>query len=209
MNVNEQQYLGELPDEVPTQDPTSEDCMGKKTDRRDDGTTVFAGYCRAWPGKGTDHVGEGRCKLHGGATPRGEDSPHFEHGLFSDYLSDEDRNAIDGLEEMGDGEKLDELINWRLARLRRYLRQMNDSDRDSFFDKFDQMVQEGRKNGEPGLSAAQIKELAKALNMNNRAAQEEIDLVRKLIKDRNKIVEGEDVNVDAGDEWRRLMGGDG
>ncbi len=36
--------------------------------------------CQLPAGWGTDHVGEGRCKLHGGKTPRGLDSPHFRHG---------------------------------------------------------------------------------------------------------------------------------
>jgi len=40
---------------------------------------------------------------------------------------------------------------------------------------------------------------------NDRAAQQEIDLVRRLIKTRNKIAEGEDVNLG----WREaLAGGD-
>jgi hypothetical protein len=148
----------------------------------------------------------GKCDIHGGETPSGTDSPHFEHGLFSDYLSEEDRQAMAALEEYDDAEKLDELVNWRLARLRRYLRQMDEAERESFFDKFDRMVQEARKNGEPGLSAKQIKQLGRTLNQNNRAAQQEIDLVRKLIKDRNKIAEGEDVNLG----WREMLaGGDG
>jgi hypothetical protein len=146
----------------------------------------------------------GKCDIHGGKSKAGAENGNFKHGLFSDHLSEEDRHTISALEGMDDGEKLDELINWRLARLQRYLRQKSDAERESFFDKFDKMVQEGRKNGEPGLSAEQIKELAKALSMNNRAAQDEIDLVRKLIKDRNKIAEGEDVNH----SWRAMLGGD-
>jgi len=41
------------------------------------------------------------------------------------------------------------------------------------------------------------------LDRGNRAMQDEIDLVRKLIKDRNKIAEGEDVNV----SWREALAG--
>lgn len=43
--------------------------------------------CRQAAGWGTDHPGVGRCKLHGGATPRGVDSPHFRHGLRCRYLA--------------------------------------------------------------------------------------------------------------------------
>jgi len=61
MDTNEDDLVGQPPEDVPKRDPTDEDCMAKRTD---DGT--FVGYCRAWPGRGTDHVGEGRCKNHGG-----------------------------------------------------------------------------------------------------------------------------------------------
>lgn len=43
-------------------------------------------YCGQPAGWGTDHVGEGRCKLHGGSTPRGADSTHFIHGARSMYM---------------------------------------------------------------------------------------------------------------------------
>jgi len=194
MNVDEEAYLGQPLEEAPQQEPTDERCMGKKKLKREgevvrnaEGKPLFDGYCRSWPGKGTDHVGEGRCKFHAGSSSTGEDNPAFEHGLFSDHLGPEDREAMEALGDLDNAEKLEELINWRLARLRRYLRQKNDAERASFFDKFDRMVQEGARNGEPGLSASQIKELAKALSMNNRAAQEEIDLVRKLIKAHDKV----------------------
>jgi len=46
------------------------------------------------------------------------------------------------------------------------------------------------------------------LDKGNRPVQLEVDLVRKLIKDRNKIAEGETRNLEMGDEWRELMSGD-
>lgn len=150
----------------------------------------------------------GKCGYHGGKSKKGTDHPGFKHGLFSDYLSEEDRQAISTLEEFDDAEKLDELINWRLARLRRYLRETMDDEQPSFFQKFDAIVAEARKNGQPGLSATQIRELGRLLDNNNRAAQSEIDLVRRLIKTRNKIAEGEDINV----SWAEALanaGGDG
>lgn len=200
MNVDEDRYIGRPSDDVPQQQPTDRNCMGKRTERRGD-ESVFVGYCRAWPGKGTDHVGEGRCKNHGGATPRGEDSPHFKHGLFSDYLSEEDQRTIDVLEEFDDAEKLDELINWRLARLRRYLREMSEEEELSFWDAFREVV-----HATGVVEDEEIRALAQMLDKNNRSVQAEIDLVRKLIKDRNKIAEGEDVNLG----WREMLaGGDG
>lgn len=163
---------------------TANICGRTKRDGSGDDCSLPAGW-------GTDHVGEGACKLHGGSVPRGSDSPSFKHGLFSDHLDEEDREAIEVLEEYGDAEKLDELIDWRLARLRRAVKAMHDEeDQRTFWDAFDDLV---GQTGEPDED--QIAELAKMLVQGNRAMQDEIDLVRKLIKDRNKVAEGQDVNV--------------
>lgn len=167
---------------------TDNTCGAGKRDGSGDNCSLPAGW-------GTDHVGEGKCKLHGGASLKGKESATFKHGLFSDYLDDEDRDAIDALEDYDDAEKLDELINWRLARLRRAVKAMQDpEDQRTFWDAFEELV---TSVGEPDED--QLKELAKMLSSGNRAMQDEIDLVRKLIKDRNKIAEGDDVNVSLGD----------
>ena len=142
----------------------------------------------------------GKCDVHGGKSKKGRENGNFRHGLFSDYLSDEDRQAIDALEEYDDGEKLEELINWRLARLRRALRQMSEEEEMSFWDAFNSIV---NRTGE--IESKEIRELAKMLDRNNRAMQDEIDLVRKLIKDHNKIVEGEKQVHEAGDVWRQAL----
>jgi len=36
-------------------------------------------------GWGTEHVGEGRCKLHGGRSPRGPLHPRYKHGRYAKY----------------------------------------------------------------------------------------------------------------------------
>lgn len=51
--------------------------------------------CRNRAGWGTDHVGEGRCKLHSGAVPRGKKSPDYKHGLYSKHLTPEQTIAFD------------------------------------------------------------------------------------------------------------------
>ena len=141
----------------------------------------------------------GKCRYHGGKSPRGEESPNFKHGLFSDHLSEEDREVIEILEEYDDAEKMDDLINWRLARLRRAVRALNDQEEErDFWAAFRDVI---HATGE--VEAAEIKELAGMLAKGNQAMQHEIDLVRKLIKDRNKIAEGEDVNLG----WREMLAG--
>jgi len=157
-------------------------------------TTRDGGECELPAGWGTEKE-SGRCKLHGGASPRGKDHSQFKHGLFSDYLDDEDKEAVTALDEYEDAEKLDELINWRLARLRRAVKAMQDPEGErNFWDAFDELVGSVENPDED-----QIKELARMLSQGNRAMQDEIDLVRKLIKDRNKIAEGDDVNLALGD----------
>ena len=81
MDVNEEALVGEPLEEVPEQSPTDEACMGRRSEKRD-GESVFVGYCGAWPGKGTDHVGEGRCSKHGGAggAPEGNDNAEGNDG---------------------------------------------------------------------------------------------------------------------------------
>ncbi len=52
--------------------------------------------CSRPAGWGTDHVGEGRCRSHGGCTPRGVDSPHFKTGIYSRYV---DPSELVGFDE--------------------------------------------------------------------------------------------------------------
>ncbi len=61
-----------------------------------DAKTRSGNPCQLRAGWGTDHVGEGRCKFHGGRTPRGADSPHFRHGHRSAYF---DPSTIVGFDE--------------------------------------------------------------------------------------------------------------
>jgi len=95
------EHVGEPAADVPTHDPTDSACMGKKTSR-EDGDVLFAGYCRAHPGKGTDHVGEGRCKLHGGAStgaPKNNGNAET-HGMRADGRKWFERHREDAAEDV-------------------------------------------------------------------------------------------------------------
>lgn len=103
-----EELVGRPADDVPTIDP-GQYCNAKKTN---DG--VFQGYCRARAGKGTDHVGQGRCKHHGGASLSGPDNPAYKHGAFSKHfrsdLTDEEKAALeDGMEALEEPEKAREI----------------------------------------------------------------------------------------------------
>jgi hypothetical protein len=60
--------------------------------------TKAGGKCKNPAGFKTSHPGEGRCHLHGGGTPRGADSPHFKHGIYSDYLPESWRQKAETMQ---------------------------------------------------------------------------------------------------------------
>lgn len=60
-------------------------CNARKTNR----ATGVVSYCGARPIKGRK-----RCKLHGGAIPRGLDHPHTKHGEQSEYIADQLKDLI-------------------------------------------------------------------------------------------------------------------
>lgn len=51
--------------------------------------------CRQPAGWGTDHVGSGRCKLHGGASLRGVEHPNFIDGAHSKHFEPSDVVGFD------------------------------------------------------------------------------------------------------------------
>jgi len=97
----ESEFIGMKSSIVPTAEP-GEECNGKKTERDDDGTTVFAGYCNAKAGSGTDHLGRGRCKYHGGASTGAPDgnqngathSLHADPQNYHDSLPPEEKEYV-------------------------------------------------------------------------------------------------------------------
>jgi hypothetical protein len=97
----EEQYLGNVSDEVPRIEP-DEQCNGKKIEQDSSGRTIFSGYCNAKAGKGTHHVGQGRCKHHGGCStgaPKGNQNAQT-HAMHADpqhyfqSLPDEEKEYI-------------------------------------------------------------------------------------------------------------------
>lgn len=65
-------------------------------------------YCRARAGQGTDHSGEGRCRVHSGNAP-------ITHGKFSNVVRGELRDLLDHFEDQDDDEKLDLTSHGNLA----------------------------------------------------------------------------------------------
>lgn len=80
MTPSESDLVGEPIEDVPKRGP-GEYCNARKSS---DG--VFQGYCNSKAGAGTDHLGDGRCRWHGGTQPTGKDSPNYKHGAYSKHM---------------------------------------------------------------------------------------------------------------------------
>ncbi len=68
----------------------------------------------------------GRCKYHGGMTPRGGDSPHFVHGRYSRYVTGQIKEKIELFEDKDPLDILPEL-NLQRVLFSEYLSRFNDS----------------------------------------------------------------------------------
>jgi hypothetical protein len=73
------------------------------------GKTRAGTDCKRPAGWGTDHVGEGKCKLHAGSSLRGVDHPNYKTGRYIGFLPDNikakvaqvsDDNPLDILPEL-------------------------------------------------------------------------------------------------------------
>ncbi|EMA47601.1 hypothetical protein [Halococcus saccharolyticus] len=108
--MDEQDLVGEPSSEAPKREP-GEECNGKRV--RGSDPPIFQGYCNRSLGWGTDHVGDGRCRQHGGnnggaregaGAPKGNQNATT-HGATADptnlleHLDDEDRQWVDDLTE--------------------------------------------------------------------------------------------------------------
>jgi len=188
MKENEEELIGEEIDDVPKIEP-GHDCNARKSS-----SGIFEGYCGNRSGYKTEHVGDGRCFLHGGNSPRGEDSPQFKHGLFSDFLSDDDREEMEAIEARGNIENLQEMINYEFMRLRRAVRNIEeDADDRSFWDAYNEII---NKASDTGLGEEEIGSLAELLDANYSAFNHRVEELRKLVKTFEELTEGKTVNID-------------
>lgn len=199
MDINEEEYIGKPLKDAPKLEPTDTDCMSRKKLKRDgkvvkddDGNTIFGGYCKCWPGKGTDHVGEGRCGIHRGG-PSGPANGNWKHGLNSTVLRSEDAAMLEAIEDLSTAAKLEETLNLQMVKLYRAVDEMESSDQNEFWRAFVELVGKVEQPEETDLAS-----LAQMLGQNDRAIREWMDLIRKTAKDLHKITDGETVNVDHG-----------
>lgn len=88
--VDEEQFIGEEVEAAPTLEPGYH-CKAKSFEHIDDGPNRLTGYCSMRAGWGTDHVGEGRCRLHGGAVEGGGAPTGNQNGATHSLNADPNR----------------------------------------------------------------------------------------------------------------------
>lgn len=191
----EEELIGGPIDNVPQREP-GEKCNARRSKKKG-GERVFVGYCKNPAGKNTEHFGDGRCSNHGGCSPRGEESPHFEHGLYSDYLSEEDREELEAIDARGNLANLQSTINFEFLRLRRAVRHMEEQseeeESESFWDAYNRIIREAAASG---LGSEEIGALAELLDSSYTAFNERIESIRRLVKTYEELTEGRKVNID-------------
>jgi len=82
------------------------------------------GTCQHEAGWGTWHVGEGKCKMHGGASPPGPYSMHIKH----------DKGLLERVEELKQSpnlSRLDEQIALSIAMMERAVNKLDDDSKDT------------------------------------------------------------------------------
>lgn len=150
--------------------------------------------CRRPAGWGTDHVGDGRCKLHGGkstgAPKKNQNSK--KHGFFSKHIPKETLDIMNGLGDFSPADMLWDQISIQYAAIIRAQEIM-------FVDHKDEMIKELKKEKDFSSESAQSSELeyefqfswdrqATFMNAQSRAMTE----LRSLIKQFNELAHDED-----------------
>ena len=151
--------------------------------------------CGQKAGWGTDHVGVGACKLHGGLSPKGEANGNWKHGLYSEVLREEDRETFRRIEDMTTAAKLEATLNMQVLKVRRAIEGMESDERADFMEVFEEVVA-GAAAPDGEIDGSQLRALAQMLGQNDRAIREWMDLLRRTAKDLHKITDGETVTVE-------------
>lgn len=179
MTLSEDDLIGEALEDVPEREPGS-DCNARKSS---DG--IFEGYCGARAGAGTDHLGEGRCKWHGGNSPRGMDHPNAVHGLRSDYLTDEDQEIYEEVRQHDNADLIQEEI-WSIkTKLLRAARAAEGNEGMGMAEDLLEKIEDGQADEDV------VAALAKLIKTSEGAVDRAIGRLNDLVKTHHKITEGE------------------
>lgn len=143
-------------------------------------------YCTQYPVEDRD-----RCKMHGGKSPRGMNSPNAVHGLRSEYLTDEDQEIYENVQKHDNAELIQEEI-WSIkTKLLRAAREADGDDGQQLAKDVLEKVEDGEADEDV------VRALSKLLKTSNGAVDRAIGRLNDLVKTHHKITEGETLNVES------------
>jgi len=145
------------------------------TNRQDEPCGLPAGW-------GTDHVGDGRCKLHGGnaGAPKGEANGNFKSGAWSKYVDYDDdvKEAVAATTDDGDVAVLEELRDERLARYYQHLKYLSESEGVSIAKEILDTIDAGQE-----VDADMVSQLAKVIGVSSDSMDNLIARIQSLTND--------------------------
>jgi hypothetical protein len=135
-----------------------------------DAKTRAGGKCQRPAGWGTDHPGEGRCKLHGGCVPGGPpgNKKSVRHGIYSQGLHESEREAWENI-EVG---SIDDEIKVLKIQLRRAVIAQR------LHEEYQKRLAQGKDDDEVVRELAEIAEISREYGQ---GAQGPVD-VRKIVR---------------------------
>lgn len=149
-------------------------------DGRCNAQTRDGGYCANYPVDGRD-----RCRMHGGAQPRGTDSPNAIHGLRSDYLTEEDEAIYDEVRQHDNAELVQEEIWMIKTKLLRAAREAGGEDGQQLAKDMLAKIEAGEADEDV------VDALANLLQTSEGAVDRALGRLNDLVKTHHKITEGE------------------
>lgn len=122
----------------------------------------------------------GKCRFHGGATtaPRGEDSPHFKDGTWSQYV-DYDDDVVATVEQMdGDLAYLEELRDERMAQYYQALKHLAANEGTEVAMEILDKIDEGQE-----VEADLIRSLARVIGVSSQGVDRLVARIQSLTND--------------------------
>ena len=169
----------------------------QKVEGKCNATTRDGNYCANPPVDGRE-----RCRMHGGTRKRGTEHPNAVHGLRSDFLSDEDEEIYDEVREFDNVELMQEELWMVKTKLLRAAREANGSEGLQFAQQTLDKIEDGEADDDV------VRGLAKIIQVSETSVDRAIGRLIDLSDQIHKQTEGDTVNVEAGEEWRKMLAGD-
>ena len=143
------------------------------------------GYCEQYPVEGTE-----RCRMHGGSTPKGKDSPHTVHGLRSQYLDDEDRELYEQVQEHEPAEIILEQFHFTYTKILRAARESGGNSAEEIVRDLVECIDSGAADEDT------VGALAELLGVSNKAVDRSVGRLIDLAREYRQATDGETINLE-------------